>query len=686
MEVPLLQKEVERSGQPERSPRSYWWHGSQLHSHEGVCTEDRQILEEQLSAFDFVHCHCCVIKIDDTDEPTNCIGLPVYCSVVSAVKSCTRWILITERNDSGVVHAHVIIASLSRNDSLRRSLVTCMGLYNLNSHTNLELNLLKCAKAHKPRAILGYMLKNPIEIASNNAAWLDLSFSITQHRLHEPYAARAKDKQKKKLEVEDEIGPSDMLPITKDICNIMQRCGGYSLEDCIKEDSQLMGKYLHRPGLQGIVNNCAAWVKAQRMKWNIGSYKHWPPCPWYIHSWCIYQDIPTYEFDVAFYQWITQGIDKRNTLVFWGPSNTGKSAFISGLKQAVEWGEICNGNSGFNYEGLVGKHIGVWEEPLISSDAAEKAKQVLEGMYCSINIKWKAPTMLPRIPIIMTTNHAPWRHCSQEENAMRNRMTIWYCSHSFPRQPGTCCPSCELCCRCSDSSQCRRSERCPHCPSTGSGRTTSARSARRRLTSPLRRSGSGSGGWTGVRCDPQQSGEQHGTESQQPRHTSRSYRSQRKRSRRSPKRPGADESGSSSSSSTSTEYHRRPGRYHRPGDPDLGISSISSSTESADSDTERGRCDGHSDRQSGATGYSVGRGGGGGTTEISDRSGRSSPLTQESLLLGGTEDDSETIKINRHPPIAVGGQPCPCLKVPSKEDWCSYLSWLWHRYNTSLPE
>lgn len=56
-------------------------------------------------------------------------------------------------------------------------------------------------------------------------------------------------------------------------------------------------------------------------------------------------------------------------------------------------------------------------------------------MPCSISIKYKPPKILPRTPIIMTTNHYPWRWCQQEEEAFRNRCWIWPFMHSAQDTP-----------------------------------------------------------------------------------------------------------------------------------------------------------------------------------------------------------------------------------------------------------
>nr|QTE03946.1 MAG: nonstructural protein 1 [Psittacidae parvoviridae sp.] len=68
-------------------------------------------------------------------------------------------------------------------------------------------------------------------------------------------------------------------------------------------------------------------------------------------------------------------------------------------------------------------------------------------MITSIPIKFKQPHKLPRTPIIITTNHHPWRFCTTEETMFKNRMFIWDWRYTVKDQPYICRTS-EHSCEC----------------------------------------------------------------------------------------------------------------------------------------------------------------------------------------------------------------------------------------------
>lgn len=319
-----------------------------------------------------------------------------YTDLISAIPGKRSWIAIREKSNDGVDHCHCLVQTLSRSDSVRRSL------------TRTEsCQVVKCAKAHKPTALLQYMLKSPEIIFSNDVTLLTLARN---------YLHLGKVKTVSKTPV------STRAPdIVSTICSLMRKHAVFTFEELMKCSPTIMSAYLAKPQLVQIVQNCAAFVKASWTGWSITNYTEVEPSPQIIHQILTYQGINVDAFDSCFYQWVTKTAIKRNTLCLIGPSNAGKSGFISGLKELVSFGEIQNGGN-FMWEGLKGHEFGVWEEPLLSQEAAEKGKQILEGMLCTIPVKWQKPYSLPRTPILITTNHVLWRYCSSEEPALRNRM------------------------------------------------------------------------------------------------------------------------------------------------------------------------------------------------------------------------------------------------------------------------
>lgn len=363
-----------------------------------------------------------------------------YCLLFASLNTVQHWVATGETNQDGIFHCHCLLQSGSRPDSLRRSISTVWEkLQRATGFTEgwgqeCECQILKMQRCHKPSSLFGYILKNPLWIISSNEQLLQMAYDIDQWGRNERF----------KTPRGQETDP-DMNEMSKAFVTIIQEGNCKTLEDMIKHDPGTMSRFLHRPGLAQIVQNCISFVKATAGQIDLSFYAKHEPQPAAIHAVLLFQGIKPSQFDITFYKWFTKTELKRNTILLYGPSNTGKSQFLSGLKQCMPWGEIVNGPT-FNYEGLIDQPWGCYEEPLISPEGAEKWKQISEGMPTMISVKYKKPVLLPRTPIFMTSNHYPWRFCTAEEPMMRNRMTIFDFKYEAKDQPyisRTSEPSCE---------------------------------------------------------------------------------------------------------------------------------------------------------------------------------------------------------------------------------------------------
>lgn len=367
----------------------------------------------------------------------------IHALYLNNLSSVHNWFITGEYNKDGIFHTHALFRTGQRTDALRRTMTSAWDNLNISSNfrrilglQGCTIDILKLQKAQKPSSLAGYMMKNPKWVLASDDKFLQYAYDLDKWELN----ARFKPKEE-----EVETAP-DMNNMTKELIELIVQNNCKTLEDCMKHGPLIMSKYLHKPGLPSIVQNCLSFVKASGSMWSLQIFESYEPDPEPIHRILLHQGILPTEFDSLFYMWLTKQSSKQNTVVLWGPSNTGKSAFISGLKQIVPWGEITNGSSGFNFEGILDCVIAVWEEPLIGPELAEKCKQVFEGMTCSVAVKYKKPHMLSRTPVLMTTNHAPWRFCTQEETMFRNRMYIFDWKYETKREPFTCRafePSCQ---------------------------------------------------------------------------------------------------------------------------------------------------------------------------------------------------------------------------------------------------
>nr|QKE54860.1 MAG: nonstructural protein [Parvoviridae sp.] len=362
---------------------------------------------------------CGIFQINDTQGDPIEDPIP-YAMFLNNLTMCNGWAITGERNKDGIFHTHAMLRTGARSDSVRRSmLVVWQNLLLTREFQKIvggpqcSMDCLKLQRCHKPSSMLEYMMKAPQWVMSTDERWLEFMYNIDKWGLNYRFKKALHEPE------EHETAP-EINQMTKEIIDLIISSGCKTFEDCLRHGSVVMSKYLHRPGLKAIVDNCLQFVKSTGHTWQLALFEAFDPDPSAIHKVLLHQGIKPSDFDPIFHKWITKADPKRNCICIQGPSNTGKSAFISGLKQCVVWGEIVNGQT-FMFEGLCETVLGFWEEPLCSPEAAEKTKQVLEGMACSIPVTYYVTCT----PIFITTNHNLWRFCSTEEDAFRNRMWIF---------------------------------------------------------------------------------------------------------------------------------------------------------------------------------------------------------------------------------------------------------------------
>lgn len=394
--------------------------------------------EKSLCMLDMKQVLASVIQICTDQEP---IENPLaYALLFNDFHDSITWYGTGEYNEKGIFHAHFAFLTNQRIDAFKRSLLTVQQrVFNYDNWTNMFGNLctldcIKLQKASRPSSITKYFTKNPLWIISNHDKYLQTMYDIDIWGLNEKW----KTPQKPPTDPE-------MNELTKLLIDIITEHNCKTFNDCLKAAPEKMSKFLHRPSLQGIVANCLEFVKATGGGWKIQNFQHLPTEPDIIHKILLHQGIPPCTFDQAFFTWVTKSEPKKNTFIIQGPTNTGKSQFISGFKGIVPWGEIVNAPV-FAWEGLLEAQIGIWEEPCMGPEQAEKFKQVAEGMTTNIPVKHKKPVMLQRIPILITTNHNIWRYCQQEEPMIKNRSWIFYFNYEVKDKyytPRTCEYGCE---------------------------------------------------------------------------------------------------------------------------------------------------------------------------------------------------------------------------------------------------
>lgn len=615
-------------------------------------------LQQFLKMCNMKEYQCGILQICDYKGEPFQNPLP-YCLFFNQVVAVTDWMVTGEVNKDGIFHTHAMFRTGARSDSLRRTFHTVWN--NLMGSTNFReilggragtMDCLKLQKCHKPESMMGYMMKNPIWVVATKFDYLEALWAIDSWGLNEKW--KPKDDEP---DVATDTGT--MNKMTEDIIGVIQEYGCKNFNDCLRHAPLIMQKYLHRPGLQTIVNNCLDFVKCTGHTWSLSIFERHRPNPFYVHRVLLFQGIPPSEFDQVFFKWITKADPKRNTICLQGPSNTGKSNFIAGFKQCVTWGEIVNTPT-FAFEALPDSIIGVWEEPLCSPELAEKAKQVLEGMATSIPIKHKKPLLLPRTPIIITSNHDLWRFCQAEKEMFQNRMWIFYFNYipqdavMFYRTSERSCKC--SCCRASCSGEIAHGK-------SGSGRLQSREQS---MVEPIRTEhdsemGSGSMPGTGEGTS--------GSDSRPSTSTGGSTDSS-----------SSDTRKSSSTAGDSAKQHVGTFRILRGDNTKHGLSTDGKHVES---DQSRGhsRDDSNSVRRGSDGGRDVGHSlGGAGRFKEKYVSSRNVELpsqnVQKKLKTASYPKGSE---LDRYMEQTLEPY-LPQMMSPSKHDWQEYLSYLFYRY------
>lgn len=546
---------------------------------------------------------------------------------------CIEVIIIYELNKHGVGHYHVLVSTLQRSDRFRRTL--------LAKADSLVFDCVKWGTCRVWRAMHAYMLKDHLDGIYTNresyewARWNIATDNSAQYKL-------SKEERK-----------GNAKPMIEELKSIIlgQRCRTY--QNVMERGGTILERYLHVAGLSSIIENCLAFYNNVN-NWRLDTvYAEWVPNPNGIHNVLRKQNVDIPAFDSLFWAWINRRAGKKNTLLFLGPSNTGKTAFIRGLMGGIPHGEIQNIASGFAFEDLVGVYMGVWEEPLIGPELAEKAKLIFEGATTSVPVKRKQPVVISGVPILMTSNHVPWKWCSNEVDALRNRMHII----RFDVGMASCSGGGETC------NVCRPVKR---------GNSGSSASTSRPSTSLVNISSPAAGN-----CQLGSSG-----------------------SNSECVRPGSSRCGSEFRGRSGSEFTER-GDYQQPSGSgkrpdkqrsDRGRSELSSCATTSDNFGSSGH------NRSGNTGERVCTGGG---AEYADRASderRGDSSVERSVASGsgvgrankrilGSPESSDILEspVKSRARFEVSGSSrvdrsvpttCECLRPPSLQDWSSYLAFL----------
>lgn len=115
------------------------------------------------------------------------------------------------------------------------------------------------------------------------------------------------------------------------------------------------------------------------------------------------------EFKRSLLRWKNRKEGKKNTILFTGPSNSGKTLLANLICELFwhedEWGySFPDKNSEFMFEHFNGKKVYRFEELLVTPQNVDMLKCVLGGERLPIGVKYKSKMLLKPAPVIITTN------------------------------------------------------------------------------------------------------------------------------------------------------------------------------------------------------------------------------------------------------------------------------------------
>lgn len=121
--------------------------------------------------------------------------------------------------------------------------------------------------------------------------------------------------------------------------------------------------------------------------------------------------------------------NKINTLVLQGASNTGKSLLAKLIVGGYNVGTVARTteSNNFIFQNLLGKTVGLMEEPFITKMTVNDFKQLLGGERMEIGVKHRDREWLDRLPIICTTNDIQLAdRCNSIDCQAINNRCIYY--------------------------------------------------------------------------------------------------------------------------------------------------------------------------------------------------------------------------------------------------------------------
>lgn len=122
----------------------------------------------------------------------------------------------------------------------------------------------------------------------------------------------------------------------------------------------------------------------------------------------IHNNIAVEDFVFDIFNIVDKRKPKINTLMVIGPPNAGKTLVVESVAKACIF--TCNiqrfsKGQNFTFMDAVGTRVCMINEPRFTDEYVETLKNILEGLPCTVEVKFQVGQMLERTPVLITSNH-----------------------------------------------------------------------------------------------------------------------------------------------------------------------------------------------------------------------------------------------------------------------------------------
>uniref|UniRef100_A0AAU7E1H9 NS1 protein n=1 Tax=Chaerephon bat parvovirus TaxID=3141915 RepID=A0AAU7E1H9_9VIRU len=340
---------------------------------------------------------------------------------------------VVERHDSKGWHLHLLIFYKDNFETQRDFLEQQTLIYTeLNNYfkINYEGNsiFLNCEPVKSVGSIINYLKKDPYYLFATCQEIAQMFVHFQRTHIF-PENSQPKFTHSK----------THTMPVSS-IINFFNK---KLIEGCIDYDQALQDdfavNFLGNKGLKELFENTRTHYLANRKFEDsvqeilkqylfVDTPKQKCICP--IVEYLRYQLISLADFEKAFYFWL-RAQDKKNTLAFIGPPDTGKSVFMSTLHTNFRFAHRLTSDGIFTFANALNADCVYHEEPFITAETCETAKLVYEGNEnTTICVKNRSASRLnKKIPVLVSSNNEVYQYCSGQRSAFEARMWVFY-----PRQ------------------------------------------------------------------------------------------------------------------------------------------------------------------------------------------------------------------------------------------------------------